>query len=178
MKIKEYVEKATAKGYMPPAVNQQDDKIKKDLEIKSYLGIKAKRKLIEDIVDETVIYENGLLKFNGVEQYVTYTMKCIEAYTNLELSDDLEEDYDALCSCGLLAKILRTFDDEYQSVLSLLQMQCDYVLLDNSVTSKINVFLNSIADSVNKLSDSAEKKMNEFNKEDLQKAMEFLSTLK
>ena len=106
MKITEYVEKATAKGYMPAAVNQQDDKIKKDLEVKSYLGIKAKRKLIEDIVDETVIYENGLLKFNGVEQYVVYTMRCIEAYTNLELSDDLEEDYDALCSCGLLAKIL------------------------------------------------------------------------
>ena len=178
MKITEYVEKATAKGYMPAAVNQQDDKIKKDLEVKSYLGIKAKRKLIEDIVDETVIYENGLLKFNGVEQYVVYTMRCIEAYTNLELSDDLEEDYDALCSCGLLAKILRTFDDEYQSVLSLLQMQCDYVLMDNSVTSKINVVLNSMTDTLNKISDGVEKKMNEINPEDLQKVTELLSTLK
>lgn len=178
MKITEYVEKATAKGYMPAAVNQQDDKIKKDLEVKSYLGIKAKRKLIEDIVDETVIYENGLLKFNGVEQYVVYTMRCIEAYTNLELSDDLEEDYDALCSCGLLAKILRTFDDEYQSVLSLLQMQCDYVLMDNSVTSKINVVLNSMTDTLNKIADGVEKKMNEINPEDLQKVTELLSTLK
>lgn len=178
MKITEYVEKATAKGYMPAAVNQQDDKIKKDLEVKSYLGIKAKRKLIEDIVDETVIYENGLLKFNGVEQYVVYTMRCIEAYTNLELSDDLEEDYDALCSCGLLAKILRTFDDEYQSVLSLLQMQCDYVLMDNSVTSKINVVLNSMTDTLNKIADGVKKKMNEINPEDLQKVTELLSTLK
>ena len=178
MKITEYVEKATAKGYMPAAVNQQDDKIKKDLEVKSYLGIKAKRKLIEDIVDETVIYENGLLKFNGVEQYVVYTMRCIEAYTNLELSDDLEEDYDALCSCGLLAKILRTFDDEYQSVLSLLQMQCDYVLMDNSVTSKINVVLNSMTDTLKKIADGVEKKMNEINPEDLQKVTELLSTLK
>ena len=178
MKITEYVEKATAKGYMPAAVNQQDDKIKKDLEVKSYLGIKAKRKLIEDIVDETVIYENGLLKFNGVEQYVVYTMRCIEAYTNLELSDDLEEDYDALCSCGLLAKILRTFDDEYQSVLSLLQMQCDYVLMDNSITSKINVVLNSATNTLNKIADGVEKKMNEINPEDLQKVTELLSTLK
>ena len=177
MKITEYVEKATAKGYMPAAVNQQDDKIKKDLEVKSYLGIKAKRKLIENIVDETVIYENGLLKFNGVEQYVVYTMRCIEAYTNLELSDDLEEDYDALCSCGLLAKILRTFDDEYQSVLSLLQMQCDYVLMDNSITSKINVVLNSMTDTLNKIADGVEKKMNEINPEDLQKVTELLSTL-
>ena len=178
MKITEYVEKATAKGYMPAAVNQQDDKIKKDLEVKSYLGIKAKRKLIEDIVDETVIYENGLLKFNGVEQYIVYTMRCIEAYTNLELSDDLEDDYDALCSCGLLAKILRTFDDEYQSVLSLLQMQCDYVLMDNSITSKINVVLNSATNTLNKIADAVEKKMNEIKPEDLQKVTELLSTIK
>lgn len=178
MKINEFVKKATTKGYMPAAVNQQDEKLKKDLEVKPYLGIKAKRKLIEGIIDETVIYENGLLKFNGVEQYVTYTMRCIEAYTNLELSDDLEDDYDALCSCGLLAKILRTFDDEYQSVLSLLQMQCDYVLMDNSITSKINVVLNFATNTLNKIADAVEKKMNEIKPEDLQKVTELLSTIK
>lgn len=178
MKINEYVEKATTKGYMPAAVNQQDEKIKKDLEIKPYLGIKAKRQLIEDIVNETVIYENGLLKFNGVEQYVVYTMRCIEAYTNLELSDDLEEDYDSLCSCGLLSKILRIIDDEYQSVLSLLKMQCDYVLLDNSVTSKINVLLTSVADTINKVSDSIENNMKEIKQEDLQKVIDLISSIK
>lgn len=178
MKINEYVEKATTKGYMPVAVNQQDEKIKKDLEIKPYLGIKAKRQLIEDIVNETVIYENGLLKFNGVEQYVVYTMRCIEAYTNLELSDDLEEDYDSLCSCGLLSKILRIIDDEYQSVLSLLKMQCDYVLLDNSVTSKINVLLTSVADTINKVSDSIENNMKEIKQEDLQKVIDLISSIK
>lgn len=178
MKINEYVEKATTKGYMPAAVNQQDEKIKKDLEIKPYLGIKAKRQLIEDIVNETVIYENGLLKFNGVEQYVVYTMRCIEAYTNLELSDDLEEDYDSLCSCGLLSKILRIIDDEYQSVLSLLKMQCDYVLLDNSVTSKINVLLTSVADTINKVSDSIENNMKEIKQEDLQKVIDLTSSIK
>lgn len=178
MKINEYVEKATTKGYMPAAVNQQDEKIKKDLEIKPYLGIKAKRQLIEDIVNETVIYENGLLKFNGVEQYVVYTMRCIEAYTNLELSDDLEEDYDFLCSCGLLSKILRIIDDEYQSVLSLLKMQCDYVLLDNSVTSKINVLLTSVADTINKVSDSIENNMKEIKQEDLQKVIDLISSIK
>lgn len=178
MKINEYVEKAITKGYMPAAVNQQDEKIKKDLEIKPYLGIKAKRQLIEDIVNETVIYENGLLKFNGVEQYVVYTMRCIEAYTNLELSDDLEEDYDALCSCGLLSKILRIIDDEYQSVLSLLKMQCDYVLLDNSVTSKINVLLTSVADTINKVSDSIENNMKEIKQEDLQKVIDLISSIK
>ena len=97
---------------------------------------------------------------------------------NLELSDDLEDDYDVLCSCGLLAKILRTFDDEYQSVLSLLQMQCDYVLMDNSITSKINVVLNYATNTLNKIADAVEKKMNEIKPEDLQKVTELLSTIK
>ena len=57
-------------------------------------------------------------------------------------------------------------------------MQCDYVLMDNSVTSKINVVLNSMTDTLNKIADGVEKKMNEINPEDLQKVTELLSTLK
>lgn len=155
MTIKDFVAKATAKGFMPATVNDQNEKLKKELEVKSYLGIKEKKDLVESIIDDTIIYSNGLYKFNGIDQYVTYNMKCIEAYTNLELSDDIEEDYDELCRSGLLNKILRTFDEEYQSVLSLLQMQCDYILMDNSVTAQINVLLNAITVAINKMSDSA-----------------------
>ena len=155
MKINEFVEKALAKGYMPITVNEQNDKLKKDLNIKSYLGIKEKKALIDDIVNDTIIYENGLYKFNGIDQYVIYTMKCIEAYTDLELSEDIEEDYDLLCKSGLLNKILRTFEEEYNTVLSLLQLQCDYILADNSVTANINVLLTAATNAINKLGNSA-----------------------
>lgn len=178
MKINEFVKKATIKGYMPATVDQQTEKLKKDLEVKPYLKIKDKKKLIEAIVDDTILYENGLFKFNGVDQYVVYTMKCIEAYTNLELSDDIEDDYDALCETGLLAKILRTFDEEYQSILSLLQMQCDYVLMDNSITSKINILLNAMTNGVNKLSDMAFDAFKNIKPEDMQKITELISTMK
>lgn len=178
MKINEFVKKAIIKGYMPATVDQQTEKLKKDLEVKPYLKIKDKKKLIEAIVDDTILYENGLFKFNGVDQYVVYTMKCIEAYTNLELSDDIEDDYDALCETGLLAKILRTFDEEYQSILSLLQMQCDYVLMDNSITSKINILLNAMTNGVNKLSDMASDAFKNIKPEDMQKITELISTMK
>lgn len=155
MKINEFLEMTKVKGWMPIAVNEQNEKIKDALNVKAYLGIKDKKDLIDKIVDDTLIYDNGLYKFNGIDQYVVYTMKCIEAYTDLELSDDVETDYDALCSTGLLNKILRTFEDEYNTVLSLLQMQCDYVLMDNSVTANINVLLTAATNAMNKFGDSA-----------------------
>lgn len=170
MEIKIFVEKALMKGYMPATVDQQNEKLKKDLEIKSYLSIKDKKKLIDQIIDDTIIYDNGLFKFNPVDQYISYVMRCIAAYTNLELSDDLEDDYDVLCQAGLLQKILRTFESEYQEVLSLLQMQCDYILMDNSITAK----LNSTLDSINSLVVKAAGFIENIEPEDIQKITELI----
>lgn len=167
MKINEFVEMTKVKGWMPMAVNEQNDKIKSTLNVKSYLGIKEKKDLIDKIVDDTLIYDNGLFKFNGIDQYVVYTMKCVEAYTDLELGSDIEEDYDVLCSTGLLNKILRTFEDEYNTVLSLLQMQCDYILMDNSVTANINVLLTAATATMNKLGGAAEGLFKDIKPEDV-----------
>ena len=178
MKINEFVKKAMTKGYMPASVDQQTEKLKKDLEVKSYLSIKDKRKLVEQIIDDTIIYDSGLFKFNGIDQLVYYNMRCIEAYTNLELSDDIEDDYDALVSSGLMNKILSTFENEYTEILSLLQMQCDYILLDNSVTAKINVLLSAMTNGVDKLSDSIIDTFKNIKPEDMQKITELISTMK
>ena len=176
--IKNFVEKATTKGYMPATVEQQTEKLKKDLEVKSYLSIKDKKKLVEQIVDDTIIYDSGLFKFNGIDQLVYYNMRCIEAYTNLELSDDIENDYDLLCQSGLMNKILATFENEYTEILSLLQMQCDYILLDNSITAKVNVLLSAVTNGVDKLSDSIIDTFKNIKPEDMQKITELISTMK
>ena len=175
MKIYEFVELTKNKSWMPAVVNDQNEKIKKVLNVKSYLSIKDKKKLVDSIIDETVIYENGLIKFNGIDQYVVYNMKCIEAYTNLELSEDIEDDYDLLCESSLLNKIIRTFEDEYNSILSLLQMQCDYILMDNSVTANINVLLTAATTALNKFGDSAGEMLKNINPEDV---ISILSKLK
>lgn len=178
MKVNEFVEKVTKKGYMPATVDQQNEKLKKDLEVKSYLSIKDKKKLVEQIVDDTIIYDSGLFKFNGIDQLVYYNMRCIEAYTNLELSDDIENDYDLLCQSGLMNKILATFENEYTEILSLLQMQCDYILLDNSITAKVNVLLSAVTNGVDKLSDSIIDTFKNIKPEDIQKITELISTMK
>ena len=74
---------------------------------------------------------------------------------------------------------------EYQSVLTLLQLQCDYILSDNSVTVKVNKFLDSILTIVDKFSNSVAQSIDKFdiskiniNEEDIKKIQEFLSIIK
>ena len=184
MKILEFIQVVNnnkAKLYNKADKNALQNFIKQTLNIKSYRSIKEKKQLVEDIVSETIIYENGLLKFNGIDQYIVYAMKCIEAYTDLELSDDIENDYDELSKVGLLEPITSTFAEEYKTVLTLLQMQCDYILMDNSISSKVGVFLTSVSSIIDKLANSLSNSVDNFDisklnidKKDIEKITEFL----
>lgn len=184
MKILEFIQVVNnnkAKLYNKADKNALQNFIKQTLNIKSYISIKKKKQLVEDIVSETIIYENGLLKFNGIDQYIVYAMKCIEAYTDLELSDDIENDYDELSKVGLLEPITSTFAEEYKTVLTLLQMQCDYILMDNSISSKVGVFLTSVSSIIDKLANSLSNSVDNFDisklnidKKDIEKITEFL----
>lgn len=188
MKIKEFIEAVNAnktKLYNKADKNALSNFIKQTLEVKDYISIKEKKQLVEDIVSETVMYENGLLKFNGIDQYITYVMKCIEAYTNLELSDDIEDDYDELSKTGLLEPITSVFAEEYKTVLTLLQMQCDYILMDNSISSKVGVFLTSVSSTIDKLANSLSNSVENFDisklnidKKDIEKITEFLQAVR
>ena len=184
MTINEFIDAVNAnkaKLYNKADKNALQNFIKQTLNIKSYISIKEKKQLVEDIVSETIIYENGLLKFNGIDQYIVYAMKCIEAYTDLELSDDIENDYDELSKVGLLEPITSTFEEEYKTVLTLLQMQCDYILMDNSISSKVGVFLTSVSSIIDKLANSLSNSVDNFDisklnidKKDIEKITEFL----
>ena len=188
MKINEFVQKVSenkTKLYNKADKNALSNFIKQTLEVKDYISIKEKKQLVEDIVSETVMYENGLLKFNGIDQYITYVMKCIEAYTNLELSDDIEDDYDELSKTGLLEPITSVFAEEYKAVLTLLQMQCDYSLMDNSISSKVRVFLTSVSSTIDKLANSLSNSVENFDinklnidKKDIEKITEFLQAVR
>ena len=184
MKILEFIQVVNnnkAKLYNKADKNALQNFIKQTLNIKSYISIKEKKQLVEDIVSETIIYENGLLKFNGIDQYIVYAMKCIEAYTDLELSNDIEDDYDELSKTGLLEAITSTFSEEYKTVLTLLQMKCDYILMDNSISSKVGVFLTRLSSIIDKLANSLTNSVDNFDisklnidKRDIEKITEFL----
>ena len=124
--------------------SQLEELITKKLEVKKYLSIKQKRALVESIVNECILYEDGIFKFDDIDKYLCFTMRVIETYTNLELSADFEDDYDLLCQSGLLEIIINTFKKEYDDINILLQMKCDYILSDNALYVQLGKFLKDL----------------------------------
>ena len=159
--------------------------LKKKLEVKEYVGIKAKKDLVDDIVNECILYEDGVFKFNDIDKYICFTMRVIEAYTNLELSTDLEEEYDLLCESKLLESIINTFKKEYDDVNILLQMKCDYVLNSNTLAAQAGRFFDGILNKLDVIVDALTNKVDGFdfnnlpiNSEDINKLMQFINTQK
>lgn len=182
MRISEFVE------YMKKAVNRtmKDDQVskmvQKVLDVKSYISIKEKKQLVKDIVNESIYYEDGVFKFDEIEKYICFTMRTIAVYTNLELSDDIEADYDALCEAKLLDVIINTFKREYDDVSVLLQMRCDYILSDNNIEAQFGKFLTNITEKLDSVGDILVNKMDSlnldklpFSQEDLIKVLDFVN---
>ena len=185
MTTKELVKMMGDSKYKMAKPEQLQDVIKKRLEVKDYISFATKRNLVGTIVNECILYENGMFKFNDIDKYVCFTMRVIEAYTNLELSNNIEEDYDLLCESKMLDLIINTFKKEYDDVNILLQMQCDYVLSNNSIGSQFGRFLDGILDKVDVLVNALANRVDGFDfnnlpisSEDLNKLMQFMNMQK
>lgn len=161
---------------------QLQDVLKKTLEVKSYITIKEKKQLVDNIINTCIIYEDGVYKFDDIEKYVCFIMKTIETYTNLELSDDIESDYDILCSAGILETIINMFKKEYNDVNVLLSMKCDYILSGNNIEAQLGKFLTNISDKIDIFVNALSNKVGDFDitklpigKEDFIKLMDFIN---
>lgn len=185
MKITELVEFANNSKNRILKGDQLQQIIAKTIEVKKYLSIKDKRMLIDNIINDCILYEDGVYKFDEIDKYVAFTMKTIAAYTNLELSDDIESDYDTLCEAKLLNCVIETFSGEYENVNLLLQMRCEYILSGNNIEAQFGKFLTSILDKVDVLADALSNKIGDLDltnlpikMEDLGKLMEFVNSQK
>lgn len=185
MKIKELVEIINTNKNKILKADQLQQLVAKTIETKKYLGIKEKRTLIDNIINGCILYEDGMFKFDEIDKYIAFTMKTIEAYTNLELSDDIEDDYDALCEAKLLSAVIDTFNGEYENVNLLLQMKCDYILSGNNIEAQFGKFLAVILDNIDSFSTVLSNKIENFdinnlpvNTENLNKLIEFVNSQK
>lgn len=158
--------------------------LKKELNVREYMSIKDKKNIVGDIVNTCILYEDGVFKFDEINKYICFTMKIISAYTNLELSDDIENDYDLLCESNLLNPIINTFVGEYENVKLLLQMKCDYILSGNSVEAQFGRFLDSIQEKIESAANIFNDKVNNFdisklpiNKDDITNILDFVKKM-
>lgn len=185
MKVQELVEFTSNSKNKILRADQLQTVLQKHLEVKSYLSIKNKKQLVDDIVDACILYEDGVFKFDDIDKYIVFTMKTIEAYTNLELSDDIENDYDMLCRASLLDVIIGTFKKEYDDVNVLLSMRCDYVLSGNGIEAQLGKFLSNISEKIDDFSITLKNMVEGFDidklpikVEDLTKLMSFINMQK
>ena len=185
MKINEFIEKVNQNKGKLLKPEQIQAFVKKELEVKEYISIKDKKQTIDDIVNECILYENGAFKFDEIDKYIYFTMKTIATYTNIELSDDIENDYDALCESRLLNVIIESFGGEYENIKILLQMKCDYILSGNNVEAQFGKLFDGILEKLDVLVNALSEKVYEFDfnnlpigKEDLNKIVDFVNLQK
>ena len=182
MNINEFIE------YMKKNTNRtmKEDQFmsvaKKALDVKKYIPIGEKKNLIDRIINQCIYYTDGVYKIDSIEKYVCFTMYIINAYTNLELSENIESDFDLLSESDLLPIVVGAIGKEYDDMNILLQLKCDDILVDNSVEAQCGKLCTYIVDSLDMLQDNIGtfadnlqiKKLFE-NKEDL---IQILNTLK
>ena len=177
MTIKELVEFATNNKNKMLKADQLQQLIAKTIEVKKYLSIKEKRELIDDIINSCILYEDGMYKFDDIDKYIAFTMKTIAAYTNLELSDNMDDDYDMLCEQHLLNAVIETFSGEYENVNLLLQMRCEYILSGNTIEAQVGKFLTGISDKLDIFATMLSDKIGNFDLSNLPVSMDDISTL-
>lgn len=185
MKIQELINTVNNNNNKMLNNDQLQRLVAKTIEAKSYISIKEKRVLIDNIIDSCILYEDGIYKFDDIDKYVAFTMKTIAAYTNIELSEDIEEDYDALCEARLLNTVIEIFNGEYENVNLLLQMKCEYILSENNIEAQVGKFLAGVSDKIDNFVDVLSNKLGDLNLdnlpisvEDIGKLMEFINSVK
>jgi hypothetical protein len=112
MTIKEFCEKYNGRATQ----SLKDDFIKDNLTVEPYLPFKKKLSILDRVVQPTVFkFENyttgtgetkqrslGQIKVDSISRQILFYRFVIENYTNLEVSEDFIEDYDAFKQSGLL----------------------------------------------------------------------------
>lgn len=148
MKINEFIEYMRKNTNRTMKEEQVISTAKKALNVKPYMSIKDKRELVEKIVSKCIYFENGIFKIDNIQKYVYFTMLTLNAYMDLELGDDIEDDFDALSEEKLLPLLICTIQQEYDDVNIFLQMHCDYILEDNSLEVQFGNFLSAVLEKV------------------------------
>lgn len=176
MKVQELIDKKKVNKVAP---------VKDVIETKKYLPFTEKQKLVNKILAECKVENNGYVQFNEVDKYIVFTMEIIKAYTNLEFDEKRNvaiSEYDALCEADLLNDIIGTFEGEYNTVLNIMNMSQDYILQQNSVECQVAQFLHGINDKLSVALDSISSQFGAYKDlnitaEDINNLTDFISML-
>jgi hypothetical protein len=139
--VKEFVEKITT----------EDVAISDLIAVKKYVSAEAKISLAKDVLDYSVEYDRGFVKFDSYKKHLAFIFGVIEAHSDLRFADDWNErmqEYDVLCENDLLNAIIDTFRRDYEASLEVIDMMRDDMLADNSIEASVAKLAQSVSENL------------------------------
>jgi hypothetical protein len=121
---------------------------------KRYISSAEKIRIAKTVIDFSVEYDRGFIKFDSFAKHLSFIFNVIEAHTDLKFADDWAErmqEYDALCENDLLDAIIGIFRKDYETSLEVLDMMCKDMLVDNSIEASVAKVSQSIAENLDVL---------------------------
>ena len=153
MKINEFIEKFKNAKVQNTKVNPNavSEYLQKELEIKSYIPFRDKRKIAEMIVEQNIDEKDGIKKYDSINAYIGLVASAISTHTNLEFGADPVADYDLLAESGLLPKIISEFQQDDNECDVVLKMALAMELEDNNVNDGILFVYNTSYEETTKV---------------------------
>lgn len=139
--VEEFIDKKIQNTKFEPEAVEKF--IREKLEITEYLPFKTKRELVNMIINQVIIEEDGIKKIDSISQFIAFMTAMLMAHTNLDITN-AEDDYDALCRCGLVEPIVAMFQRDYTQCEALLKAAIADELADNNLNVIVGKFLNGI----------------------------------
>jgi hypothetical protein len=178
MKVLEFIE----------IIKKDSNSVADLITIKKYIPSAEKVRIAKDVMDASVEYDRGFIKFNSYKKHLAFIFAVIEAHTDLQFADnwaDKMQEYDALCERELLDAIICTFSADYDASLEVLYMMCDDMLADNSIEASVAKLSQSISENLDVFVGTLSDKIEELDIEkiipkdlDLNKLMGLLGKIK
>lgn len=162
MKILDFIDKLQT--------NETNTIISDVISVKKYISSANKIRIAKDVMDFSVEYDRGFIKFNSYKKHLAFIFASIEAHTDLCFSDiwaDKMQEYDALCENGLLNDIIDEFKEDHNASLQVLNMMCRDMLADNSIEASVARLTTSITDNIDVLVGTLTDKFENLNIEEI-----------
>lgn len=148
------------------SIKRKDFNMEKELQVKAYLPIEVKKTIAQGIIYESTEDENGFIKVDSVQQYMSYVKYMITMHTNLDYNE--KEDYDKLCSTmygedSLLNAIFGCFSDDAKECTRIMKLMVEDYMQENSMEYIVVKFLANIGTKVEGIANAINSKVGEIN---------------
>ena len=144
------------------SIHNKEFNLEKRLDVKKYLPIELKKTIAQSIIYDCTSEEDGVIKVDSVERYMSYVRHMITMHTNLEYTD---ENYDALCSTEyggttLLNAVMKCFEADATECSRILNLVTDDYMQEHSIENAVSQFLYKLNNSIGGLADLLTEKIN------------------